>query len=68
MNDELIAFVALVIFALVLAGGAIAFSVLSCKYRWAESGMASSWSLFQGCLVQTKDGRWIPDDRYRELP
>lgn len=42
-------------------------SSVSCHSSWAKSGMATSWGPIQGCLVQTKDGHWIPEDRYREI-
>lgn len=41
--------------------------------------ICSTWNTFsvfeadmgarlQGCLIKTKEGKWIPEDRYREVP
>lgn len=37
-----------------------------CEARWR--GMETSWGIVQGCLVKTKAGEWIPDDRIRDIP
>jgi len=37
-----------------------------CEARWR--GMETSWKPIQGCLVKTKAGEWIPDDRIRDIP
>lgn len=39
----------------------------TCHASWAKSGFATSWGPFQGCLVQLPDGRWIPENRVREI-
>ena len=38
-----------------------------CASKWELSGMATSYGPIQGCLIQ-HDGRWIPEQNYRELP
>jgi hypothetical protein len=38
-----------------------------CSSKWGKSGMASSFGPIQGCLVQTPGGRWIPEERVREV-
>ena len=57
--------------ALVIAGVSVIlwviFASLSCSSRWADSGLKSSWGPVKGCLVKTPAGRWIPDDRVREV-
>lgn len=40
----------------------------SCAARWSESSMQTSWGPIQGCKVQLPDGRWLPEDRVREIP
>lgn len=50
--------VALVLYFIGLAG---------CHARWADSGMRVRYSFMAGCRVQQADGRWIPEDRVREL-
>lgn len=39
----------------------------SCHARWDGSGMPVSWGVLEGCMVQRKDGTWIPTTAYREL-
>ncbi len=36
-----------------------------CNATWNESGYASKYGIVSGCRVQ-KDGRWIPEERFRE--
>lgn len=38
-----------------------------CNVQWNASGMASNWGPVQGCLIQLKDGRWVPAENYREI-
>lgn len=47
--------------------GALVFSSYRCSSRWAMSGLSTSWGPMQGCLVKMPDGRWIPDDRVRDI-
>lgn len=37
-----------------------------CERQWARSGMKAEWALLQGCMVQRKDGTWIPATSFRE--
>ena len=43
------------------------FASWSCSSRWADSGLKSSWGPVKGCLVKTSSGRWVPDDRVRDV-
>ena len=38
-----------------------------CGAKWGRSGMASEWGFIQGCMVEVEPGRWIPDERVREI-
>lgn len=42
-------------------------SSYKCRARWEESGTRSRFQIFAGCQVQTAAGKWIPDDRIRDL-
>lgn len=57
----------LAVFFVALVVGALLLDSLSCSSRWKYSGLESSSGPLQGCLVHLPDGRWIPDDRYREI-
>jgi hypothetical protein len=43
-------------------------SAASCESAWSKSGFETSWGPVQGCLIKMPDGRWIPDESYREIP
>lgn len=63
--------------AVLLAGTALLLSLimfaviplgkLSCHSRWQASGMESDYGVMKGCVVKTLDGRWVPEDVYREI-
>ncbi len=54
-----------VIVVLVVAGIAV-FSFVgwldaqSCHARWERSGLRSQWAPFSGCMVERRDGTWLP--------
>jgi hypothetical protein len=59
-----------VIGLLILAAIGIVWAAIdswACHQRWLRSGLSTTWGLGQGCLVQTPNGRWIPDDRVRDV-
>lgn len=45
----------------------VVLSSWQCSSRWADSGLKSSWGPVEGCLVKTPSGRWVPDDRVRDV-
>lgn len=50
----------------VILGGLLWLNATKCEAQWGSSGMAYSWKPIQGCLIQRKDGTWIPASAYRE--
>lgn len=38
-----------------------------CQRQWAHSGLKSDWGLLQGCIVQRKDGTWVPASSIRDM-
>jgi hypothetical protein len=40
---------------------------VQCHSQWDNSGMEVSWGIVKGCMVKTKDGKWIPADNYRNI-
>ena len=59
------ALIVLAIFA-ILASVPIA-GRLGCEAKWENSGMAYKWGFFSGCLVEVEKGRWLPEERVREI-
>lgn len=66
-SDLAVMLTAYAVFGLIMFVGWVVFTNWSCSSKWARSGMASSWGPVQGCLVQLPDGRWMPDERVREI-
>lgn len=56
-----------VISVAVAFGGGSLMALERCTAKWQRSGLASEWGLFQGCLVRLPDGRWLPEERLREI-
>lgn len=55
------------ILAIIAVAVGLLFSAAICGGRWNKSGARTSWGPVQGCLVQTRDGRWVPEDVVREV-
>ena len=51
----------------VLLAGIFYLAKLECSQRWENSGMEYEYGVIQGCVIQLKDGRWVPAENYREL-
>lgn len=47
--------------------GYMALSSVTCSARWKGSELKTDWGPIQGCRVQLPDGRWMPEDRVREI-
>lgn len=39
---------------------------LYCKESWRESGYEYKYIRSAGCLIKTKDGRWLPEHAIKE--
>lgn len=62
-----IAAVCIIVIAIASYAAGVWWGGYKCGSRWGQSGMATSYGLVQGCLIQ-HDGRWIPEQNYREQP
>lgn len=60
-----VGFYVLVLIALLSAAAYV--SALTCERRWAGSGLAVEWGIVEGCRVLMPSGRWMPDDRVRDV-
>lgn len=63
----LISIIPPVILLALIFGGIYKIDQTSCHSRWEGSGMPTTYSFMGGCKVQLPDGKWIPEDRYREF-
>jgi hypothetical protein len=53
---------------LIIVGiGALGFNVYSCNSKASMMGRKSSWGPVQGCMVQTKDGNYMPLNSVRTI-
>jgi hypothetical protein len=61
----------LVLYAIILGGCLVIwgfFANWECKSKWDRSGMRGvAWGPVQGCLINLPDGRWLPEERIREI-
>jgi len=64
MDDE---FGGAVLLCIVFLVGYFIYAPWSCHSRWDESKLQASWGPVKGCLVKLPDGRWLPEDRLREI-
>ncbi len=55
----------LAIIGVTLIGG-ILWNSAACNAKWTRSGFESDYGIIQGCVIKVK-GRWIPEERYRDL-
>lgn len=60
---------ALIVLAIVgIFAAAIFVPVYTCPLKWADSGLRAEWRWFAGgCMVQRKDGTWIPEKAIRDV-
>lgn len=65
-TDLIVNLILLGIVAAVIVGALFA-KPFACHAKWSRSGMQSSWGPLQGCVVRMPDGRWIPEERVREI-
>lgn len=61
------AFIGPAFFLLASAGAFAWFASAQCTSRWERSGLRSDWGPIQGCMVERRDGTWVPDESIREL-
>jgi hypothetical protein len=66
-DDNLATFIAGIIILAIVVGIGMGINNVKCKGRWGDSGLPVSWGPVQGCKVQLPDGRWLPEDRIREI-
>lgn len=37
-----------------------------CRTQWEGSGLKSEYRIFAGCMVQKRDGKWLPAKALRD--
>ena len=66
-REILLMWVMAIVMVLAVYGIAGWFAAYQCESAWARSGLKSDWGPVQGCLVQRKDGTWVPDKMIRDI-
>lgn len=66
MKDDYTTFIAFAILFVVIGSIALALGYMSCNSRWAGT-FKTDFGVFQGCRIEVAPGKWIPEDRYREV-
>ena len=59
---------AFVLFIGGIVGVGYAWNTFTCDSRWSESQMNSKFTFMNGCMLEVSPGKWIPENRYREIP
>ena len=62
----------LMVFLVVLLNGgviglAVALADVACRAKWEDSGFKSDFGVLKGCVVQRKDGTWVPEHMLRDI-
>lgn len=65
-NEPIIATIAIAILTLVIGSIAYTINYVSCIERW-DGTFKTDFGIFQGCRIEIAPGKWIPEDRYREV-
>lgn len=66
MNEDGVFWTLMVAFLISVFAACYAFESWSCGARWSDSGFESRYGMATGCKINV-EGRWIPEDRYREV-
>lgn len=67
-NLILIVVGAVVLMIAMVVGATFWWVAASCRRTWSHSGMRAEWrGPVTGCLLEVAPGRWIPEERYREI-
>lgn len=67
MKDAILCWLILLGFAMLFVAGPYLWRQQTCISKWEHRGIKVEYGLFKGCLVQRKDGTWVPDDMLREF-
>lgn len=65
-KDLLWAVGSVVLLHIILLAIAAQYYNAQCEAVWERSGMQYEWGILQGCMIQRKDGTWIPATMLRE--
>lgn len=66
-KGTIFAVVLFVLIMLVSVGLTALFEVIQCNAQTASIGFAHKWEFFAGCLIETKEGIWIPLENWRSF-
>lgn len=70
-GPSLSAYLVVVVLVAVVVGGLLGvgawWNSVQCAAKWEASGMAHDWSIVAGCRVEVSPGKWLPDERVRDV-
>ncbi len=55
----------IVIFALAVLASPLLWNLFTCQIHEKDYGLNTKWTLFSGCMIETKPGVYVPEGRYR---
>jgi hypothetical protein len=67
-GKEILAAIAIIAsIACVVLVGVLLVDSYACEAHWSRSGLRYDWGPIQRCMVQRKDGTWVPSTTIREI-
>lgn len=67
MNYGLFVCIFIIGFFILLFSGVYFLVSSRCESRWSESGFNSKYGFLSQCQIEISPGKYIPEDRYREI-
>jgi len=66
-KEILAAIAVLVSVACVVGAGVLLIDRYACEAHWGRSGLHYDWGPIQRCMIQRRDGTWVPSTAIREI-
>ena len=67
LGDSWLTLIFLAIFAAATVGIVVGIKSYACPARWKDSGAKAEYRVMAGCMVQRKDGSWLPEKVLRSV-
>lgn len=58
-------FILAIIVVIMISVAALLWPLFKCGIKEHDFGLNTKWTLFNGCVIETKPGIFVPADKYR---
>lgn len=65
MRETMLSAIIGILAVIVVLGLLFGFDAVACEVSTAAMGFPHKYELFAGCMIEPKEGRWIPLENYR---